>query len=352
MIQTTYPQIHINLGNLRHNYHVAEKLAQPAQVACVVKDNAYGLGAEQVIKALFAEGAQHFCVAWADEGKIVRQLSPTASVYVLQEMGADTLDIVKQYRLTPVISSLPVWQAWKENGSRDIQPALFVETGLNRLGLRPQDIAQLSPEDKAGIKLCCSHLACSDNAEHPLNKQQLAAFLQQKKNFPQARASLAQSAGTALGKDYVFDLVRVGALLYGIQVPGVTVKPVVSIKAPILQVATLPTHQTISYGATYTAQTDRKIAVLAFGYGNGMFRSLSNKGRVYIQGKAAPILGRICMDNLMCDITDIPNVKEGDMVDILNDIYTADDMAKDAGTIPYEILLRFGQGAPFQRFWD
>ena len=246
----------------------------------------------------------------------MRQLSPTASIYVLQEMGADTLPIVKQYHLTPVISSLPVWQDWKANGCRDIQPAIFVETGLNRLGLRPQDIEQMSPEDKAGIRMCCSHLACSDDPEHPLNRQQLAAFIQQKNNFPQAQSSLAQSAGTALGKDYVFDLVRVGALLYGIRVPGVEVKPVMFIRAPVLQVATVPANQTISYGATYTAPTDRKIAVLAFGYGNGMFRSLSNKGRVCIKGKEAPIVGRICMDNLMCDVTDIPGVKEGDMVDI------------------------------------
>ena len=353
MIQTTYPQMHIHLGNLRHNYQVATQLAQPAQVACVVKDDAYGLGAEHVVKALLEEGARHFCVAWADEGKIIRQMAPNAHMYVLQELGADTLDIVRQYHLTPVISSLPTWQDWKKQDIKDIQPALFVETGLNRLGLRPQDVAQLSPEDKASVTMCFSHLACSDMPDHPLNAQQLTSFIQQKQLFPNAQSSLAQSAGTALGKDFVFDLVRIGALLYGIQAPqGVDVKPVLFVRAPILQIATVPAHQSVSYGATYTAATDRKVAVLAFGYGNGMFRSLSNVGKVYVNGRAAPIIGRVCMDNLMCDITDIPDVQAGDMVDILNDAYTADDMARDAGTIPYEILLRFGQGAPFQRIWN
>lgn len=353
MIQTTYPQMHIHLGNLRHNYRVVAQRVQPAQVACVVKDNAYGLGAQQVVKALLEEGARHFCVAWADEGKIIRQLSPDAQIYVLQEIGTDTLEIVRQYHLTPVISSLPTWQSWKQQNIQDIRPALFVETGLNRLGLRPQDVAQLTPEDKTGVQWCFSHLACSDEAEHPLNQQQLSAFNQQKQHFPQAQASLAQSAGSLLGKDYTFDLVRVGALLYGIQAPkDLDIKPVMSIQAPILQTAIVPAGQSVSYGATYTAPTERKIAVLAFGYGNGMFRSLSNVGRVYIQGKAAPILGRICMDNLMCDITDIPDVQAGDMADILNDVYTADRMAHDADTIPYEVLVRFGQGSSFQRFWD
>ena len=159
-----------------------------------------------------------------------------------------------------------------------------------------------------------------------------------------------------LGSDYQWDMVRLGAAMYGINTAPYRenqMKSVVEVKAPVLQIANLPKGDFVGYSATYRATEDRKLAIVSIGYGDGIPRSLSNVGKVFfnICGRIneARIIGRLSMDNIICDVTNVENLQVGDMAEILSDYYTLDDMGRDAGTISYEILSRIGKNTRYIR---
>lgn len=349
----TLPRLIINLKNVRSNYRELCKRSNGTTVGAVVKDDSYGCGCADVVEALVQEGCNTFFVDYAPCGVIVRQKAPQADIYCLQSLGLDTLDEIKQAHLIPVLGSLEDLQIFKQANLPNIPLAINIETGLNRLGFRPSDIQTLSSEDRAAVKLCLSHLACSSYTYHPLNGQQLQRFAEMKNIFPNAKFTLGASDTFQLGPRYYFDIIRVGANLYGIDTFETNrdyLKQAMHVQAAVLQIADLPTGESVSYGATYKATSPRKIAIIGIGYGDGLPRSLSNgKGKVFYEGHEIPILGRICMDNIICDITDVPNLQTGVLVDVLNDTYTADDMGIDAGTIGYEIISTFGKNKRFKR---
>ncbi len=344
------PVLEIDLGAVTHNYDYLSKLAQKAQIACAVKDDAYGIGAKNVVRALKGRCSTFF-VAYVSEGQIVRSAAPEAEIYVLQGVGTQDLPLLKAYRLTPVLSSLPDVQWWTSITDDDY--ALMIETGLNRLGLRPEEINALTSLQREKTTLVLSHLSCADDPTHPLNDLQLARFQALKSFFPNARFSLSASEGFLLGASYLQDMVRIGALLYGInrsEAVKSSIRPVMSVKAAVLQTAILPKGESVSYGAVFKAEKEMRLAVVGLGYGDGLFRCLGEgKGAFYWQERRLPVLGRICMDCTMCDITSAPDIKPGDFVDVLNAFYTADEMAVDADTIGYEIISRFGKGLRFRR---
>lgn len=202
-----------------------------------------------------------------------------------------------------------------------------------------------------------SHLACADAKEHFMNQHQLDNFRRLKeKYFPKLPASLSASDGTFLGAEYQWDLVRLGAAMYGINTAPYRenqMKSVVTVKAPVLQIADLPKGDFVGYSATYRATENRRLAIVSIGYGDGIPRSLSNVGKVFfnICGKIheARVLGRLSMDNIICDVTGIDNLQIGDLAGIITDYYTLDDMGRDAGTISYEILSRIGKNTRYIR---
>lgn len=354
MKTTVQPFFTVHLNHIQSNYQVLKTKAAPARTAAVVKDNAYGLGAEHVVKTLYPTCSTFF-VAYASEGAQIRPFAPNASIYVLQGIGTNDLKTVKENRLIPVLSSLEDVAWWNNQGITDIEPALQIDTGLNRLGIRPADLHLLTPEQRRNICLFMSHLACPDTPTHPMNSHQREVFEECRTLFPHVPMSLSASGGTLLGSGYTYDLVRIGALLYGITRPKSTdlpLKSVLSIRATVLQTVSIDAGESISYGATFTATHPMKIAIVSIGYGDGLFVSLSNKGRFWVNGKSLPILGRICMDSTICDITNAPDLRPGDLIDVLNDTYTPDDMAQDAGTSAYEILSRFGKGIRFIRNYE
>ena len=168
--------------------------------------------------------------------------------------------------------------------------------------------------------------------------------------------SIAASDGAFLGKDFCTDMVRLGAAMYGINTAPYRsnqMKPVITVKAPILQIADLAKGEFVGYSASYRAASSRKIAIISIGYGDGIPRSLSNVGKVFFKNNnktyESRILGRISMDNIICDVTDIPNLKIGELGLFVFDEYTLDDIARDAGTISYEIVSRLGKGMRFIR---
>lgn len=354
----TTPVLEISLDKIVANYNTLAKIIAPALPSAVVKDDAYGLNAAIVAKVLYEKAnCRHFWVAHAIEGARIRDSIPDAAIYVLQGIGADSLEYFKQYKLIPVISSPQMLSFWKQNRIEGIKPAIHIETGLNRLGFRKEDLEKLSSRDLKIFSLVISHLACADEKDHFMNQYQLDNFSAlRKKYFNDIPASLSASDGAFLGANFCADMVRLGAAMYGINTAPYRqnqMQNIICLKAPILQIANLDKGQFVGYSATYRATTNRKIAIISIGYGDGCPRSLSNVGKVLFKTDKkyheARIIGRVSMDNIICDITDIENLKVGDFAQLICDDYTLDDIARDAGTISYEILSRIGKNTRFIR---
>ena len=352
----TQPVMEISLKRLVANYKLLEKIIDPAMPSAVVKDDAYGLGAEKVAKTLYEQAdCRNFWVAHAVEGEKIVKSVPDARIFVLQGIGADSLSLFQKYKLVPVISSPEMWHFWKKHQIEGIRPVIHVETGLNRLGFRESDLQRLSTKDCRNFSLVMSHLACADEKDHFMNEKQLNTFKNiRKKYFPDLPASLSASDGAFLGKDFCCDMVRLGAAMYGINTAPYRpnqMQNIITLKAPVLQVADLPKGDFVGYSATYRAGTNRKIAIISIGYGDGLPRSLSNVGKAFFKSSSrwceARIIGRVSMDNIICDVTDVKGVEVGDFAHFVFDEYTLDDVARDAGTISYELLSRLGKNPRF-----
>lgn len=353
----TTPILNINLKKLINNYQILKKLSGTAAAAAVIKDDAYGLGAKEITTALYANGCRHFFAAHGSEGAIVRQVAPEATIFVLQGIGEDSLPYFKEANLTPVICSKDMLSFWHQNKIAGIHPAIQVETGLNRLGFSAEDLADLSAEDLSEFSYVLSHLSCADEQAHFMNARQLANFRRIKQQFfPNTPATLSASDGVFLGPDFCFDLTRLGAAMYGINTAPYReneMHNILELKAPVLQVKPLAKGEFVGYSATFRAPTDMKIAIVSIGYGDGLPRSLSNRGKVIFYENNKPyfctILGRVSMDNVICDVSTLKELKTGDWGYLINDDYTVDDVARDAGTIAYELISNLGHNPRFIR---
>lgn len=353
----TRPILEINLQNLLANYKLLSELAPHSIPAAVVKDDAYGLGAAEVAGVLYsAAGCRRFFVAHGVEGAVVRNVAPEAEIYVLQGMGEDSLSEFQKHRLTPVISCPRQLEFWKKHRIAGVRPLIHIETGLNRLGFREAELEALTAEDKKEFAYVMSHLACADEQGHFMNARQLENFRRLKERFfPDLPASLSASDGVFLGTEFQFDMVRLGAAMYGINTAPYRenrMQSLITLKAPVLQTEDLPEGEFVGYSATYRANSPRRIAIVSIGYGDGLPRSLSNVGKVFFQKQnkraESRIIGRISMDNVICDVTGL-DVGVGDWAYLLDESYTLDDMGRDAGTIAYEVVSRLGKNPRFDR---
>ncbi len=256
--------------------------------------------------------------------------------------------------LVPVVNDLGQLALW-----RSAAPAgefvLHLDTGLARLGFPAAETARLAAEPGliGGLKLSAiiSHLACSDTSEHPLNERQRLDFMALAAQLPVAPLSLAASFGIFLGAPYHLDMVRPGAALYGINPTPSAPNPmrqVVGVKAKILQVREIDAGRTVGYGAAWTADRPSRIAVLGVGYADGILRGAGNRASVFIGTEAAPVIGRISMDLITVDVSAVPAplAQPGCLVDLIGPHYGADDLARDSGTIGYEVLTRIGRRLP------
>lgn len=342
----------IDLGALRANYaQLCAMTGKGCTVAAALKANAYGLGAVEVAGALLKAGCRDFFVAHLDEALDLRAHYKDCNIYVLNGFYASRGDLYLTNNLIPVLGSFMEIEAYKKLGA-NLPAFLNFNTRMNRLGLGTAEQEDLwkNPEKLSGIAIkgVMSHLACADEPDHEMNKIQLELFQDIAGHFPEAVKSLANSSGIFLGKDYHFDLARPGAALYGINpTPGKPnpMKPVVSLEVPIMRVRLVYKGATAGYGATYHFERDSQIATVSAGYADGIFRYLSNKGAFYWHGMRCPIRGRVSMDLTTVDLSDVPEnnrPRPGDVMEILGPHQSADDLARDAETIGYEVLTNLG----------
>lgn len=336
-------KLHIDLNALVANWRMMQQRAGPANVAAVVKADAYGLGASQVAKALQKAGCSHFYVAWPHEGAALRrELGPAPEILVFHGATPDTLGLLQMYALQPVLNDLEQINLWREANVQPRPAALHVDTGMNRLGVSRAHWAAAVKMLPKPARLV-SHLACGDECS-PLNAVQLARFAEARAFWPGVPASLAASGGAYLGRDYLFDEVRPGIALYGggpVPAEGSAPDTVVTLTASVLQVRDARQGETVGYGCTWTAEKNCQLATIGLGYADGYLRSASNSGKVFVQGQKRPIVGRISMDLTVIDVTGL-SVSPGDEVEIVGPNMPLSEVAAAMGTIDYEILTRLG----------
>jgi alanine racemase len=349
----------VDLDAIVANWRKLEKAAVPAECAGVVKANAYGCGAEQVARALAKAGCKTFFVATLDEAKAVRAAVPSAALYVLDGFFPDCGDVYAAIDARPVIgdlNELAEWDVFCRRSSWAGGAAIHIDTGMNRLGLTISQAESIVPRIEAGdhgIMLVMSHLASAEQLNNPVNAKQLAAFREIASLFSGVPASLSNSSGVFLGTQFQFDLVRPGAALYGVNpTPEADnpMLPVVDLKARIVQVRNLERGEGVGYGGTWTARRPTKLAIISAGYADGYFRAASSNdgtrgAEVVVAGKRCPIAGRVSMDLMAVDITDLPAnaARRGHLVTLIGEGITVDELAHHFGTIGYEVLTSLGR---------
>jgi alanine racemase len=335
----------IDLDALAANYALVRARANGAETGAVIKADGYGLGASTVARRLWSEGARTFFGARLDEGLALRAALTEAKAEILVFDGL--LGEIADYTgaaLTPVLNSVDQARRWLASTSSG--GVLQVDTGMNRLGVSLEEAATLASE---GIRpaLVMSHLACASDPAHPMNTAQLAAFGEARRLFPDARASLANSAGVFLGREYHFDLVRPGIALYGgapmTAGSAPALRAVATLRGPVLQVRDVEVGGAVGYGADWTARRPSRVAIVAAGYADGVLRAAAAGG--YSLAGGMPLVGRISMDMLAIDVTDAPGVTVGQEIELFGAGASIDDLAAAAETIPYEILTRISSRA-------
>jgi alanine racemase len=309
-----------------------------------VKANGYGLGARETVRFLYEAGCRDFFVSTWAEAQALEPLPLGASIVVLHGVGLKDVEAALASTARPVLNTSEQVARWKE-----VAPGrpcdVMVDTGINRLGLRPGDIAIL---DGLTIDTLHSHLACADE-DKPLNQVQLERFRAVASAVVAKRYSLANSAGICLGRDYSFDLVRPGLSLYGglprIEADG-HIRPVVRVDAEIVQRRIIPAGESCGYGATFIAREDTEVAILNIGYADGYLRGFSSRGSAFVGEFALPVLGRVSMDLIAVGVDAAPDLKEGEWVELDYDLHSA---SKQSGLSQYELLTTLGHR--FERLW-
>jgi alanine racemase len=333
----------IDRSTIQANWRwLQERAGVPAGAA--VKADGYGLGAREVTEALIEAGCRDFFVSTWVEAEALGNLPETVSLLVLHGVGPSDLEAALRLCARPCLNTVEQVGRWKEIApDRDCD--VMVDTGINRLGLRPTEIDCL---DGLNIHTLHSHLACADE-DDPLNAMQLERFRAVVSAVPAKRYSFANSAGICLGSDYSFDLVRPGLALYG-GVPRAeaegNIRQVVRVEAQIVQRRTIPEGESCGYGATFVAREDTEAAILNIGYADGYLRGFSSHGSAFAGEYALPVLGRVSMDLIAVGVDAAPGLREGDWVEIDYDLPSA---SKQSGLSQYELLTTLG--SRFERRW-
>lgn len=329
------------------------------EVGAVVKAQSYGLGAEKVSQALYNQGCRTFFIAKAHEIESLQGLPDDARTIVMNGYDPDHASIYAEHEMIPVLGSLYEVEAYKAHPNLSRKPCFFKFcTEMNRAGMGKDEWESIlnNPGMIGGLQLkgVMAHFACADEPEHPMTEEQFKTFSKIAGHFSDQYEGLERSLSNSFGifrdDKYHFDLVRPGMSLYGLNpTPYKTenpMKPVVDLQLNVIRTRLIPKDEYVGYGATYRFEKDTHVALLSAGYADGIYRSLSNKGKVFWNGIACPIRGRVSMDMIVVDLSDVPEDERpnaGDRMELIGPHQDADALAEEAGTIGYEILTALGE---------
>ena len=360
---------HVDLAALKANYRAIEALLaarilpsqRPPGIIAVVKANAYGHGSRHVALALEEAGAATLACADIEEGVALRQAGVKGRILVFGALSVSDLSGLFEFDLTPTCSTPAAGRALQAAAAargRRLEYHLKIDTGLNRLGFRHDNVGRTLPElftsPNLALGAVCTHFATADDLAHPL-------FEEQRRRFDEVLARIAamgvrvparhaaNSAALLRDPRVWFDAVRPGIVLYGVAPPAfagaLPLRPVLSLRSRIVSVKHVRAGEGVGYGATFSPATPRVVATVPAGYADGLDTRLGGRGQVLVGGRRAPIVGAVSMDMLAVDVTGMP-VNPGDEVVFLGeqggDRITVSEMAVAIGTIPYEILCRIG----------
>jgi len=325
---------------LADNWRALDRLSGEAKAGAAVKANAYGLGVETCVPALRDAGCETFFVAHWSEVEAVARHVPASAIAVLHGViSAAEIAYAKASGAVPVINSLDQARAWREDGGGRCH--LMLDTGINRLGITVEDLA--SDDIQAlDIDVLMSHLACADE-DSAMNAGQLASFNEATKRVSHTRASLANSAGIALGSQYAFDVTRPGLSLYGgiprEELAGV-VKPVARVEAALLQIRNLEPGYSVGYNCEFTANRSMRVGTVSLGYADGFLR-VRGPGTELLAGDAAcPVIGKVSMDMIVVDLSNAPNLVAGDWLSVP---FSLPHVAQQSVVSQYELLTTLGR---------
>ncbi len=360
-------EIVIDLGAIRHNYRLMRtQVPEGVRVMAVVKANAYGHGMVEVAKTLAADGCNDFAIAIPEEGVTLRQQGIIGNILVLgaaTELAAET---AVREQLTQTVFEPSMVQLLDETAAALGKPALVhikLDTGMGRIGLRTEGeadelAAALANAKNVQVTGIYTHFADADNLDtqgglNAYTQKQLELFNVLRSHFdPSIPAHASNSAMSLVAPQAYFAMIREGISLYGYPpVPtGLDFQPALRWVSEVVYVKDIHAGDSVGYGCTYTADRDRRIATVAVGYGDGYHRVVSNRGQMLVGGKRANIVGRVCMDQTMLDVTDIPGVQTGSQVVLIgsqgSERIGADELARWADTISYEVLLAITTRVP------
>ncbi|MEM6728976.1 MAG: alanine racemase [Pseudomonadota bacterium] len=328
----------IDLDAIAENWRALDAKSAAETGACV-KADAYGLGVAKVAPALVAAGCRTFFVALAEEGRLVREVvGPDPRIFVFGGHMHGDAALLAASSLIPLLNSPE--QITRHVAALPGHPfGVQLDSGMNRLGLEPADWdAVRTRVMEAGPALVMSHLACADEPRHPMNAQQRAAFAAMTQGIA-APLSLAATGGILLGAPFHYDLTRPGIGLYG-GAPFGDARPAVQVSLPVIQVREVSAGETVGYGNIWTAKRDSKIATVSGGYADGLIRAIGRSTVLYAGDQACPLVGRVSMDLITADVTDLPKTPAA--LDMLGAHQGIEDLATTAGTIGYEILTSLG----------
>ncbi|MCA1774430.1 MAG: alanine racemase [Loktanella sp.] len=328
----------INLAALAANFRNLDRQTG-VETGAVVKADGYGLGVGVVAKTLAKAGARKFFIAQAEEGVALREaLGPGHDIFVFSGHMEGDAPLIRDLDLTPMLNSID--QITRHFEALPEHPfGIQLDTGMNRLGMEWSEwvaVAEIALAQRP--TLIMSHLACSDEPDHPMNAYQLNLFRRMTDGIDVPR-SLAATGGILLGQDYHFDLCRPGVGLYG-GLPFGRAQPVVRLDIPVIQTRALDDGEVVGYGNTWQAERPSRVATISAGYADGVIRAMSDRATLWHGQVPCPLIGRVSMDLITVDVTDLD--EDPQVLTLLGPQQTVDEVARAAGTIGYEILTSLG----------
>lgn len=340
-------ELHVDLETIINNYGTLKSQSDIAACAAVVKANAYGLGIEAVAPALYHNTeCDTFFVANLVEGVTLRKVLPDAKIYVFNGLFPDQVDTYLEHNITPILNEPGQAQYW--NGKKEPCGVHF-DTGINRLGFTESQTEEfLNTPNDLNIDLVMSHFIQSEIQNHPSNEMQLDKFERVRYQLPNAKGSLCNSGGVFLGRDFHFDLLRPGIMLYGGN-PGLPARPngikqSFELRAKILQIRELEPGMAVGYNSLWTAPDKSRIALLNVGYADGTLKTSDRKAKVWVNGHVADVIGKVSMDMIAIDISDekFNQVTVTDYAEILGPNITLEMVAENSTLGHYELMTGIG----------